>query len=403
MVKLIFSMMLIYISSIYSKFDSYHIDYQNKEIKSCFTNYKIGARKKSNHRKEITTLNAHPLAIFYDSLLNGYKDKKLKIAVVRDFYDSSDLIWHEYFLNAEVDVINIAEDQNHIFALQNTNRLFDLVIVNLSDKNADHRYFIEIFFQLLRPGGLLILEDISSNVSEDQLIETLKLSLSQLEDLKFFILSNNSIHRSSKIFVRLMMIEKAGEKPIFKNTKKMTIITPSMRPENFKKIKESLNFEFIDEWIIVYDAKKLPHNPMQFDHPKIKEYLHTSAGISGNPQRNFGLDQVQSTDTLLYFLDDDNQIHPDLYNFLDIAGNDTIYTFNQLRNAEGQLLKGNRLKLGFIDTAQAIFDYKSCQDVRWNISLYEADFYYIRDCIIKNKRNWVFVDKIMSTYNVLAR
>ena len=38
---------------------------------------------------------------------------------------------------------------------------------------------------------------------------------------------------------------------------KITIITPSYRINNLYKIKESINFEYVHEWIIVYDGSKL--------------------------------------------------------------------------------------------------------------------------------------------------
>ena len=38
---------------------------------------------------------------------------------------------------------------------------------------------------------------------------------------------------------------------------KLTIITPSYRINNLHEIKKSLNFEYIDEWIIVYDGNKI--------------------------------------------------------------------------------------------------------------------------------------------------
>jgi len=51
--------------------------------------------------------------------------------------------------------------------------------------------------------------------------------------------------------------------------------------------------------------------------------------ISGNGQGNYALTKITNPDTLLYYLDDDNIIHPDLYNLLDFIDNKTIYTLNQ--------------------------------------------------------------------------
>ena len=56
---------------------------------------------------------------------------------------------------------------------------------------------------------------------------------------------------------------------------KITIITPSYRIDNLYKIKESINFEYVHEWIIVYDGSKIITNPYLFkEDNKIKEYIY---------------------------------------------------------------------------------------------------------------------------------
>ena len=47
----------------------------------------------------------------------------------------------------------------------------------------------------------------------------------------------------------------------------------------------------------------------------ILEYIYKCSGISGNGQRNYALSKITNEDTLLYYLDDDNIIHPKLYNY----------------------------------------------------------------------------------------
>ena len=80
-----------------------------------------------------------------------------------------------------------------------------------------------------------------------------------------------------------------------------------------------MNFEYIEEWIIVYDGTKIKDNPKLFENQdnKIKEYVHNSEGISGNPQRNYALTKITNPDTLLYYLDDDHILDPNLYKLLD--------------------------------------------------------------------------------------
>ena len=83
----------------------------------------------------------------------------------------------------------------------------------------------------------------------------------------------------------------------------MTIITLSCRINDLLEIKKSLNFEYIDEQIIVYDGDKIESKPNIFHgNNKIKEYItssYTGEGISGNPQRNYALSKITNPNTLL--------------------------------------------------------------------------------------------------------
>ena len=190
-----------------------------------------------------------------------------------------------------------------------------------------------------------------------------------------------------------------------KTNKKITIITPSIRPENLLKIKESINMDYVDEWIIVYDGKKINKNPNQFSSEKIKEYVHSGDGCSGNPQRNFALDQVQNPDTYVYFLDDDNLVHPNLYEIINTLEDNKIYTFNQDRPETvfpfTTNLKGNKIELCKIDSAMFLVDFKLCKDVRWNPYKYFSDGIYISEIYSQHKDKWVYIDQTLSYYNKL--
>ncbi len=50
------------------------------------------------------------------------------------------------------------------------------------------------------------------------------------------------------------------------------------------------------------------------ENEKFKEYIYKCTGISGNGQRNYALTRITNENKLLYYLDHDNIIHPDLYN-----------------------------------------------------------------------------------------
>ena len=68
---------------------------------------------------------------------------------------------------------------------------------------------------------------------------------------------------------------------------------------------------------------------------KLKNIYIKCDCIAGNGQRNYALTKITNPDTLLYYLDDDNTIHPDLYNLLDFLENNTIYSFNQYNRING--------------------------------------------------------------------
>ena len=80
---------------------------------------------------------------------------------------------------------------------------------------------------------------------------------------------------------------------------KLTIITPSYRVNNLIEINKSINFEYIDEWIIVYDGNKIESNPCILQGKnRIKEYVYKGEGILGNPQRNYALTKITNPNTI---------------------------------------------------------------------------------------------------------
>jgi hypothetical protein len=109
----------------------------------------------------------------------------------------------------------------------------------------------------------------------------------------------------------------------------LTIITPCCIQLNIQKVFNSIQFDKIEKWIIVYDTSKgRKYNKLYENHPKIIE-VECNAGISGNPQRNYGMTLVD--DGFIYFLDDDNIVHPDFWSILDSLDPQYFYSFDQHR------------------------------------------------------------------------
>jgi hypothetical protein len=109
---------------------------------------------------------------------------------------------------------------------------------------------------------------------------------------------------------------------------------------------------------------------------------------------------VQNNNTYLYFLDDDNIIHPNLYKFLNTIGDEKcIYTF--IQNNHGNLSKGNRLHIGGIDTAMFLIHFDLCKDIRWNITKHEADGIFFLNCYNNNKDKHKYIENELCYYNYL--
>jgi len=233
-----------------------------------------------------------------------------------------------------------------------------------------------------------------------------KLADSTKEDLlKYFLLLYKSCDHYS-------IIDSTNIPSILKeknvgSSKKITIITPCIRPENLIKIRESINFDYVDSWFIIYDGTKIKSMPNVLEkHDKIQQHIYIGEGISGNPQRNYALGLIENTDTYLYYLDDDNIIHDDLYLLLDSIECGKIYTFDQARPKNvypyKEVLRGDTIEIFNIDTAMFLIDFNLCQDINWQIEKYNADGYYIKDCYERNKENWTYVNKTMAYYNKLV-
>jgi hypothetical protein len=277
------------------------------------------------------------------------------------------------------------------------NVLYDIIIEDTTHQFEDQIRVIENTYQYLKPGGVMIIEDIFKSYNEKDYIDRLSPILEHFQDYYFIELDHVNRNSTGWNNDKLFVLIKGGGEPIFKNTNKITIITPSYRVDNLLQVKNSINFDYVNEWIIVYDGSKITDNPNLFqnqENNKIKEYVHKSNGISGNPQRNYALSNISNPDTLLYYLDDDNIVHPNLYKLLNIINDNNIYTFNQCNR-----IKGNNVKVGCIDTAMVIIPYKLCKNVKWILDKRQADGHYILECYQNNKNKHIFVDNDLCYYN----
>ena len=397
------------------------INYNKNISELCEIGKKYDTDKSSQRENVNNYRHCHPYTLFYDGLFKSKKNENLKIAELGILDGGSLLMWKEYFVNSQIygfeydnnliykfkqnynndritlDNIDVTKKDNIINAFSELNILYDIIIEDTTHQFEDQIRVIENAYQYLKPGGILIIEDIFKSYNENDYIDRLKPILKNFQDYYFVELDHVNKNSTGWNNDKLFILVKGGDQPIFKNTNKLTIITPSYRINNLLEIKKSINFDYIEEWIIVYDGSKIIDNPNIFqneENNKIKEYVYKGEGISGNPQRNYALSKITNPDTLLYYLDDDNIIHPNIYKLLNIIDNNRLYTFNQINR-----IKGNNISIDHIDTAMAIIPYNLCKNVKWILDKYNADGYYIRDCYNINKNIHIYVDNDLCYYN----
>jgi hypothetical protein len=109
---------------------------------------------------------------------------------------------------------------------------------------------------------------------------------------------------------------------------KITIITSCTRPENLPKLYESIQFEHVKKWIIVYDTSK--RQEYTWSYKKYSEIIEAECphqGVLGYAQKNFGLKFVKGG--MVYFLDDDTIMHPNFWKFIPMMNEDTVYLWDQ--------------------------------------------------------------------------
>lgn len=406
---------------------SLNINYGNSVTDLCYIGKKYDTDKSSQRDNITRERHCHPYTIFYDTLFSNKKNDAINIAELGILEGSSLLMWQEYFTNANI--YGFEYDYNYINNFKNkyNNDRITLNFINVKDSNSikdalnitlydiiiddtthlfnDQSNVILNAYQYLKPGGIMIIEDIFKIYNENDYLTTLFPILHEFQDYYFITMDHVNKYSPGWDNDKLLVLVKAGGPPIFNNTNnKITIITPSCRPENLFKLKDSIDFNYINEWIIVYDKTKIEDGFKQFNinnngdinEQKISEYVYSDGGISGNSQRNYALQNIKNENTFLYFLDDDNIIHPQFFKLMKFIQNDKIYTFNNCNN-----LKGNIVQVGRIDTAMFLIHRNLCKDIFWKLDFYDADGRYIEECYNKNKTSHIYIDNKLCYYNKL--
>lgn len=173
----------------------------------------------------------------------------------------------------------------------------------------------------------------------------------------------------------------------------LTIITPCSRPKNLHRMHKSIPQGV--RWIIVFDMDRCDIKIPNAEHYFYKEHAY------GYPQTNFALDMIK--DGYVYFLDDDNTVHPDLIDNIRGVDNDFIHFLQQRcerKKTHPKYIIGSEVRGGKIDKGGVLLKRTLIGDIRFRTDIYAADGYFIEDCY-KKATSPLFIDKVLSYHNKL--
>jgi hypothetical protein len=126
------------------------------------------------------------------------------------------------------------------------------------------------------------------------------------------------------------------------------IVTPCSRPENLEYLRETIPAGCT--WTVFMD-----YSTSKKDVPKgVKVIRSNLGGAWGHPLRNLALDYLQasaSDNDYVYFLDDDNVIHPNWFEAVKDSTGDFINWAQCFRNGDPRLHATENPRIGTVDTA----------------------------------------------------
>jgi len=195
---------------------------------------------KSSQRSNVTnSRHCHPYTIFYDKLFSPKKHEALEIAEIGILEGASLRMWQEYFPSANLygfeysrgyldnflrkfdnsritlAPIDVTNKESIEGAFTSINKLYDIIIDDSTHQFEDQLRVIEQTHRFLKPGGILIIEDIFKCYNEMDYIHRLGGILDNFQDYYFISLDHNNRNSTGWDNDKLFILIKKGAKPLF--------------------------------------------------------------------------------------------------------------------------------------------------------------------------------------------
>lgn len=177
----------------------------------------------------------------------------------------------------------------------------------------------------------------------------------------------------------------------------INIVTPCSRPNNIKKVYESINIPSENyHWYVIMDMDYVPNGLPENYNITYIPYRDTKS-LAGNSQRNLALELI--TDDYVYFLDDDTIMHSEFWDTVKNFNNDII-VFNQAFKDGSLRLFGGHIGPSVVDTGNILTRRGTIGNIKWDVAEYNADGQFFMD-VSKKTKSKKYIPKIISYYNKL--
>jgi len=238
-----------------STIPSIRVDYKNESTELCHMakRYNIDKSSQRLNPGPDDSHHCHPYSLLYHALFNKHRAEPLTFCEIGIAEGRSLLLWEEYFTNAtiygfeymskwltnwketysskthtfrttgsesilipriHVDYMNVQNDQDILVPLQKTGVLFDCIIDDSTHMFYDMIRIIRNARAFLKPGGLLIIEDIRREFDEVWFYNELKDILDEFKTVCFMDLDHARRNSGDVNNDKLLLLVKKGT-PIF--------------------------------------------------------------------------------------------------------------------------------------------------------------------------------------------
>lgn len=190
----------------------YTLDSSRAPTELCRLGEQSGTDKSPYNR----TGHRHPYTPFYSMMLAPYKNKPIQFAEIGVAGGASVLMWSRYFSpsaqlsfydrdqnflnnaqnfgipNANFHIMDIKSPESIREGFQATGGSFDIIVDDSTHDVWDQKILLGDVFPFLKPGGLMIIEDVFKNVDNSLYYEIIKPHLDQLAFYGFYEMEHSN-------------------------------------------------------------------------------------------------------------------------------------------------------------------------------------------------------------------